>query len=124
MYRPFDDDWVQTIAVFSAKNAVPGDALKKIVREAIVWLENIGALKLCRLFGMGHKLTNLCGSNLAYKARTTNRSDMSLTTRWTRKGKSILSGIRLTLSNAFGIISSITESYKYFYSIFIYSSDK
>ena len=43
MYRPFDDDWVQTITVFSAKNAMPGDTLKNIVREAIVLLENIGA---------------------------------------------------------------------------------
>ena len=29
MYRPFNDDWVQTIAVFSAKNAMPGDSLSK-----------------------------------------------------------------------------------------------
>jgi len=34
---------VQPIAVFAAKNAVPGEQLEKIVRRAIVALENIGA---------------------------------------------------------------------------------
>ena len=43
MYRPYLSSWVQPIAVFAAKNAVPGEQLEKIVRRAIVTLENVGA---------------------------------------------------------------------------------
>jgi hypothetical protein len=52
MFRPFVGSWVQPIAVFSAKNALPGAALHKIIRERIVLLENAGA-KVMAVVGDG-----------------------------------------------------------------------
>lgn len=42
MFRPFRASWIQPFSVFSAKNAVNGDDLYKITREAVTVLENIG----------------------------------------------------------------------------------
>ena len=55
MFRPFVGSWVQPIAVFSAKNAVPGAAMHKIIREGIVLLENAGA-KVMAVVGDGAQI--------------------------------------------------------------------
>lgn len=47
MFKPFLRSWVQPIGVFAAKNAVSGEKLHQITKEAVCVLENLGAKVTC-----------------------------------------------------------------------------